>query len=57
MTNFLGLLFIFVWVCNFLGELDEDALVKVVHVVADFENDDENSVEDSSATDWCQLIF
>ena len=44
MTNFLGLLFIFVWVCNFLGELDEDAFVKVVHAVADFENDDEESV-------------
>ena len=28
--------------CNFLGELDEDAFV--VHVVADFENDDEESV-------------
>ena len=32
------------WFCNFLGELDEDAFVKVVHAVADFENDDEESV-------------
>ena len=40
------------WFCNFMGELDEDAFVKVVQVVADFENDDEDSVGDSSATDW-----
>ena len=52
MTNFLGLLFIFVWVCNFLGELDEDAFVKDVHVVADSENDDEERYGDSLATDW-----
>ena len=50
MTSFFGLLFIFVWFCNFLGELDEDAFIKVVHVAANFENDDEESVGDSLVT-------
>ena len=52
MTSFFGVLFIFVWFCNFMCELDEEAFIKVVHIVADFENDDEDSVGDSSATDW-----
>ena len=52
MIKLFGLLFIFGLFCSFLGELDEDAFVKVVHVAADFENDDVESVGDSLATDW-----